>query len=361
MNNLVSFLISVYNTPVAYFRQAVDSMLDQSYEYCEIVLVNDGSDDAELLDYINDLDCKYESLTVIHNGTNLGLTKSLNIGLEYCKGKYIARMDADDICLKDRISKQVQYMEAHPAISLVGSGVISIGSCNANDGSINAMFNDIELYRIYSLLRHSGPPHPTFMFKADYLEKHGIRYREDIIKAQDYGIMVDILKGGGEIRCIREPLLKYRIHERQITSTGEIEQKAYQCRVSYDYIRLMFPDLNEEECAAISLLGCKASWRALIATVCNNESLKRTCGFIVDHIDSLADSKVYINAIKKALMYNDRIRVFTPDKLRMVLRYELWKKAVRMSSDLHRVWSQSLYTLSSYYYVIKKRHENGYR
>ena len=108
MNELVSVLMCVYDTPVRYLKEATESILNQTYDNLEFIIVDDGSGLKETGDYLEAVSKADNRIKLIHNNNNIGLTKSLNIGLHFCKGNYIARMDADDISISERIEKQVQ-------------------------------------------------------------------------------------------------------------------------------------------------------------------------------------------------------------------------------------------------------------
>src|SRR3989344_927550 len=113
----VSVLMSTYNGAV-YLRQAINSILNQTFTDFEFIIVDDNSTDnsGEILRSYND-----PRIRIIQNNKNIGLTKSLNKGLKEAQGKYIARMDADDVSLLDRLKEQYNFLEAHPTIALVGS------------------------------------------------------------------------------------------------------------------------------------------------------------------------------------------------------------------------------------------------
>lgn len=337
----------VYNTPILYLREAVDSVLGQTYRNIEFVIVDDASDDAEVIGYLNCLERIDNRVKVIRNKGNLGLTQSLNIGLSYCGGKYIARMDSDDISLPQRIEKQFSYMERNPKVVLVGSNVINFGD-GISDLNVSVeydIFDDPERYKICSLFQHSGPSHPTFMFRTSFLKDNRIGYRYDILKAQDYGIMADILKKKGEIRKIKEPLLKYRIHSGQITSGHELEQKAYQCRVSYDYIRFMFPDLTDGESAAISLLGFNGSYKNLKKAINDYEDINKACEFIIKNSDCCENSNYCIRAIRKIIKFNNQNGTYDKKTFAKEIRQRWWKKVVRTWNNEKRIWGIYPYTL----------------
>ena len=103
----VSILMPVYNAE-QYLSQALDSIVSQSFEDWELILINDGSTDRResiIMDYDD------ERIFYIKNPVNLKLIKTLNKGIDYCGGQYIARMDADDICHPDRLKRQVEFLD----------------------------------------------------------------------------------------------------------------------------------------------------------------------------------------------------------------------------------------------------------
>ena len=107
---LVSVIMSTYNADYDYLTESITSILDQTYKNLEFIIINDGSitNPKAIIDNFCD-----NRIIYIENKFNLGITKCLNIALTYCSGKYIARMDDDDISLPDRIQKQVMYFENH--------------------------------------------------------------------------------------------------------------------------------------------------------------------------------------------------------------------------------------------------------
>lgn len=349
MGELISVLMCVYNTPLKYLVEAIDSIIEQSYGGMEFIIVDDASNDREVVDYLDMIEHSDDRIKLLRNDTNRGLTKSLNLGLEICEGKYIARMDSDDISMPKRFEKQVLYMERHPEVSLVGSDVV----CFENDSKIvfplvSNVNVDSETYKVRSLMQHSGPPHPTFMFRKSFLDDHGIKYRENILKAQDYGIMADILKNGGIISRINEPLVRYRVHDGQITTKSELEQKAYQCRVSYDFIGHMFPALNEEERTVLSVLGCNYGSDNLIETIRKDDQLRKVCEFLLSGAKQCDRSLVFVKAIKKLIKYNNINKIYDSDILAREFRYQWWKKALRTSKEKRRLWGMWPYTIISY-------------
>ena len=108
----VSVLMPVYNTQAGFLAEAVESILNQTFGEFEFLIVDDCSTLKETTEYLNSLDDP--RVKIIRNHENLGITKSLNIGIREAAGKYIARMDSDDISLPQRLEKQYAFMETHP-------------------------------------------------------------------------------------------------------------------------------------------------------------------------------------------------------------------------------------------------------
>ena len=116
MNPKVTVLMPVYNCE-KYLRESIESILNQTFKDFEFLIINDGSSDksAEIVESYND-----NRINFVQNEKNIGLAASLNRGLDIAKGEYIARMDADDISLPERLEKQVRFMETNPQIGICG-------------------------------------------------------------------------------------------------------------------------------------------------------------------------------------------------------------------------------------------------
>ena len=121
---IISVIMPTYNTPVEMLSKAVDSVLGQTYRDFEFIIIDDYSTDASV-EYLASL--QDERVKVIRNPQNLGITKSLNVALSHAKGRYIARMDSDDICLPKRLEKQLAFMESHPEVIVCGTWIETFG------------------------------------------------------------------------------------------------------------------------------------------------------------------------------------------------------------------------------------------
>lgn len=209
-----------YNTPVQMLKEAVDSILTQSFPDFEFIIIDDCSTN-ESVDYLLGL-CD-PRIKLIRNQEHFGVTKSLNIGFKAAEGKYIARMDCDDISLPDRFEKQFVFMESHPDVIVCGTNVAFFGF---RGGASKNRTIPMEMYRIRALFVNPGPPHPTAFFNHELLDRYQLSYDERLVYAQDYGLYVEISKVG-KVRVLSDVLLRHRLHESQITAKER--EKQIQC------------------------------------------------------------------------------------------------------------------------------------
>ena len=213
-NPLISVIMCVHNTKEEYLNEAVKSILNQTYDHLELIIIDDGSDA-----WCHELLCRWqEQDDRIHfytNEQNIGLTKSLNLALSYAKGAFIARMDSDDLCVPERLERQLKYFLEHKDIDVLASGTY------INDGSGSIWYSgayrrfEQERMRIRLSFANIEFVHPSVMFRADFLEKNHITYDESVAKAQDYA-MWSVCIEKGKLGCVQEPLFISRIHEEQI-------------------------------------------------------------------------------------------------------------------------------------------------
>lgn len=223
---MVSVIMSVYKEPEYMLRESIESILEQTlidFEFI-IVLDNPGYSGNEL---VKEYEKNDERIIIIANEDNRGLTVSLNEALSIARGKYIARMDADDISEKNRLKIQLEYMENNPEITVVGSYVDVFEDQNSKrhcSGMTNNTDDD-EVNKIRMLFCNAGVTHSTAFIRRKFLEEKKITYDENMKKSQDYGLWTDIVINGGRVRTIQQILLRYRIHKGQITNVCSAEQK----------------------------------------------------------------------------------------------------------------------------------------
>ena len=222
----VSVIMAAYRTEQKYFEEAVNSILSQTFRDFEFLLVDDGltEENREWLHTIED-----QRLHVLVNETNIGQSRSVNRALKVARGKYVVRMDADDVAVQTRIERQVSFMEANPELTAAGAQVRFLGT----DKVRPRLFSDEEELRATLALR-DPLIHPTMVLRLESLKKAGVRYNEEILYAQDYMLWVD-LTSVGKIALQPEIVLEYRVHEGQIShkKVGAQSACANQARLKY--------------------------------------------------------------------------------------------------------------------------------
>lgn len=210
----ISVIMSVYNTNKSFLAEAIESILNQTYPNFEFIIIDDNSTDGSL-SIIEQYMSKDDRIVLIKNKTNIGLTKSLNKGLKLAKGQYIARMDADDVSLPDRFKQQIEYMENNSHVTVIG------GIAYSGAEVTNRWFNEnTKIEKALFLFGNAGIAHPTAFIRKSFLDFHHIKYDENLKKSQDYALWLDIVQQGGVIQRLPEFVLKYRIHEGQISKAS---------------------------------------------------------------------------------------------------------------------------------------------
>lgn len=184
-NPLVSVIIPVYNAE-NFIHEAVCSILNQTYIYLEVIIVNDGSTDNSL-NILNEL-AKIDNRILIIDKSNTGIVDSLNKALSSCSGDYIVRMDADDIAHLDRISQQVSFMEKNSNVDISGSYVKFFGD-NIKDKIVKY---PITHSMIKDKLLYAAPfCHPTLIIRHSTIKKYSIKYEDGYTHAEDYALYVN--------------------------------------------------------------------------------------------------------------------------------------------------------------------------
>ena len=221
MNNIkpiVSVVMSVFNVDM-YLEKSIKSILNQSLENFEFIIINDCSNDKSL-EIIKKYQNSDDRIILLNNERNLGLPKSLNNGLEIARGKYIARQDADDISLKERLLIQYQFLEKHQDIFLIGSSAIII---NEKEIPIKISKTETNPNRIGKLLKNSSCIyHPTIMFRNE--QKY---YRDKFEYSQDYDLYLRLITEGKRITNIKPVLVKRRKLIKTPQLNKEIQQAMF--------------------------------------------------------------------------------------------------------------------------------------
>ena len=171
---LISVVMSVFNSEL-YVKEAIDSILNQTFEDFEFIILDDGSTDksVDIIQGYTDSRIRF-----FQNDKNLGLRGSLNRGLQLAEGKYIARMDSDDIAVERRFEIQVKYLEQHPDVVMCGGNVHYLidGKIKRNKEIFPCSFQEIRI----ALLRYNCFFHPTVMLRTDFIRAHELYYQRTL-------------------------------------------------------------------------------------------------------------------------------------------------------------------------------------
>lgn len=240
--HIVSVLMPAYNA-AEHIKEAIDSILGQTSTDFEFLIINDGSTD-NTVDIVNEYDDP--RIKLIHNDGNKGLIYSLNYGLEIAQGKYIARMDADDISLNTRLEKQVRFLEDNPDISILGTAFIYMGTPyeihhpNYNEEIRIKLLDDVVF------------AHPTVMMRKDSIDLNNIRYNADYTYIEDYQFWVESAIKDLKMANLDEVLLQYRQHPQQVSSLKYNEQEDAKQRIKLKYLSYYFGEyLTSEELVSV--------------------------------------------------------------------------------------------------------------
>lgn len=208
----VTVLMPAYNAE-RYVAEAVRSILAQTWRDFELLVIDDGSTDGTLkaLQALDD-----PRLRIERNPGNLGLIATLNRGLELARGRYVARMDADDVARPQRLALQIAYLEAHPDIAVLGAAVDLIDSEGRRFSGLRFPTSSTEIHRL--LLVDCCLVHPTVVFRRDIVLAAG-GYDPKARHAEDYELWLR-LADQHRLANLPEALLGYRIHPAQVSITN---------------------------------------------------------------------------------------------------------------------------------------------
>ena len=187
----ISVVMPVYNAEM-HIKGAIESVLEQSFVDFEFILIDDGSTDrtSSIIQSYND-----KRVRLIQNSHNF--IESLNLGIENSLGKYMARMDGDDIMHIDRLKIQYAIMQEYPDVTVCGTWMNSIGTYSQTNGLLSTLSGLVE-QPLLKFTKGNFLFHPTTMIRMDFLKKNALKY-ENCPYAEDFKFWVEIAKSGGSI------------------------------------------------------------------------------------------------------------------------------------------------------------------
>jgi len=215
-NDLVSVIMSAYNAEDS-LEESVNSILEQSYKNIEFLIIDDCSKDNSKK-ILKSFEKKYQNIKIFENNVNIGLTASLNKLLKVANGKYIARQDADDISLYNRIETQLDILKKY-----------SLDFCSTRATIIqnNKTIPRLAFYLPKKVVIKFKNPfiHGTLLIKSQVIQNIGM-YDEKYYYAQDYKLMQDLIRNNYKYKIIKESLYMLNM-ENNISSTNKKDQQYF--------------------------------------------------------------------------------------------------------------------------------------
>lgn len=236
----VSVIMSVYNGE-AYLAEAIESIINQTFQNWELIVINDCSTDSTA-QILADFAQKDARVKVHPNEVNLRLPTSLNKAISLCNGKYIARMDADDISLPGRLEKQYKFMEENPDVSLLSCRFMTVkNGVYASGGAGGRCDSDA----IKAMLLVANPIlHPGVIAKAEVMKE--FCYDTTLTCTEDLELWTRLAMANHKMKILPECLLIYRLHDKQITSTTLERQHTEVLKIQQKYYSSLLQSMDED-------------------------------------------------------------------------------------------------------------------
>ena len=235
MNDVeITVLMSVYNTPREQLKLAIESILNQTYTEFEFLIIGDGikKEDIEFIKSYQDKRIKLEI-----NNQNIGLIKSLNKGIKIARGKYLARMDTDDIAYPDRLEKQIKFMKKHSEYAIV-SGRADFFDESGIYGT-SKIYGEIQKKDVFK----SNPCiHPTMLINKNVIQEIG--GYPNFLRCEDYAMIMQMLASGKRIYVLEDILLKYRM-DKQGYKKKKFKDRFTEVRMKFIYFRKLHANIGQ--------------------------------------------------------------------------------------------------------------------
>ncbi|MDP4084400.1 MAG: glycosyltransferase [Bacillota bacterium] len=290
---LVSVVMTVFNGE-KYLQEAIDSVLSQTYKNFEFIIVNDGSRDntKNILKQISD-----PRVNILHLEPNQSQANALNFGIDIAKGEWIARQDADDISLSNRLTEQVKFAQNHPHLIAFGSHI----ECFSDDQSVQKDFLDSvtnyhnSIYTEEDLLKerfHSCPfSHGSMMFSKEAFLKAG-RYNPKYRISQDYDLWMRMYETG-PVGILPKILYKYRILPNSLSQNDQSEFREELRGISVTYLLRMFSAKFDKHFPTFIILG--SEW---VTNFMKNRICPKTGLSVLDFVNG-HDSKTFDSLVER--------------------------------------------------------------
>jgi glycosyltransferase involved in cell wall biosynthesis len=287
---LVSVLLPVFNGEM-FLKEAIESILNQSYTFFEFLIINDGSTDhsTQIIQSYHD-----NRINCFELPRNEGLVYALNFGLEQAKGKYIVRMDADDIAFPERIEHSVGFMEHNPDVGACGTWFQTIGN-----SEFDLKFPTDHDSLMATLLFYNPICHPSAIIRKKVLDDHNLSYDDSYPDAEDYKLWT-VVAGFTKLANLGEKLLFYRQHANQISRDTNETQIYSSVKIRKELLERICDQITDPE---------MLTWEELIK---QNKAFRNPENTII--------------LVEKVLTCNLSGNIFSQSALLELLKYK-WKKA----------------------------------
>jgi len=234
----VTVLMPVYNS-ARYLADAITSILNQTYGDFELLIMDNASTDESpaIIQSFKEPRIRY-----VRNESNLGLAGSLNRGVTLSRGKYIARMDADDRSRPHRLQRQVSFMEKNPGIGICGGNILKHLNNRRYHVEYPQSHADIRATQLF----HSGFAHPTVMMRREVLENNRLNYNPEFKNIEDYELWVRLIEKT-ESANLPDILLDYQCHDQQLSAENYRLMIHLSRIVHADVLRKLIHDVTDQD------------------------------------------------------------------------------------------------------------------
>lgn len=235
-NPEISIFLPVYNSE-KYIVDCINSIKCQTKKDFEVVIVNDGSTDNSLRLIENNIDHRFTVYNLDHN-----YISSLNTGLSLCRGKYILRMDSDDLMYPERVQVQYDFMEANPQVDICGAFMKRIGNLVDNNEVQYPLSHPSIVSR---LVLGNQMSNPTTILRKETISRKALQYSPEYIYAEDFKFWTDAVISGCRFANMDMVLHEYRYSDTQVTQTKTKLCDASAVKASYRYLEYVLNLLAE--------------------------------------------------------------------------------------------------------------------
>lgn len=298
-----SVIMATYKESIECLKQSIESIINQTYNDFEFIIILDNPDNKEHIAFINDYVCKDERIKFYINDKNMGLTNTLNRGLKLAEGKYICRMDADDISELYRMGHQKKYLEEND-FDLIGG----ISQMIDEDGNTIYSIKKVptNFKKIKKCIKYNQViSHPTWFGKKEVFDKlNGYR---NMPLCEDYDFTLRAILQGFKISNVNECVLKYRMTKDSISRSNLFEQYLFARYITKQYSEGKVSEVEEAKAYVKKNLSDKNAKRYLkgnerFNNALNNLEEKQYIQFIANGIALLFTSKYYLDKIFRFVM-----------------------------------------------------------